>query len=129
MNDQCCHCHIEMRRSADGDKYICADCGTGFLPTPTPPDALREAALDSAIVDIILITASIDESGNVWGMDTDCGKIEDIKQQAKNILQAALAAAPAPDEKQNGTTTIVTRETPANIKICWQPTTAIPHSK
>ena len=51
-------------------------------------------------------------------METQDAVVLDILDAIRNG-QAAPAAAPAPDEKRNGTTTIVTTETIANIKICW----------
>jgi hypothetical protein len=36
---------------------------------------------------IICLTANIDPDGTVWGLDTNCGQIEDIITQAEAIMQ------------------------------------------
>lgn len=43
-------------------------------------------SLDEALYSIILLFATIDEDGMVWGHDADMGSVEDYKDDIKQIL-------------------------------------------
>ena len=42
------------------------------------------------IRDIILITATIDEHGEVWGKDTNCGTIDEVIDEALRKLSSYI---------------------------------------
>ena len=48
---------------------------------------MNKEFLEKALKDIILMTSNVDDNGMVWGMDTEINSLENLVNQAAEILK------------------------------------------